>query len=169
MDFIDSCITLLNKIRIGRVCMKRSEDVELMNMCMVYDGEQVLVQNRVAKSWSGIAFPGGHIEKKESFTEAVIREVYEETGLTISFPKLCGIKSWYKGDTRCIVLLYKTNSYAGELRSSREGEVSWVNIKDLKQMNLAQDMFELLNVFVDDSIQEFIYCDENEETGYKLL
>ncbi len=149
--------------------MKRSEDVELMNMCMVYDGEQVLVQNRVAKSWSGIAFPGGHVEKKESFTEAVIREVYEETGLTITSPMLCGIKSWYQEDTRYMVLLYKTNAYSGELQSSREGEVFWVNIKDLKHMNLAEDMLALLNVFLDDHIQEFVYCDENEETPYKLL
>lgn len=38
-------------------------------------------------------FLGGHVEKGESFTDAVIREVFEETGLNISCPVLCGIKN----------------------------------------------------------------------------
>jgi 8-oxo-dGTP diphosphatase len=42
-------------------------------------------------NWPGVAFPGGHVEKGESFTDTVIREVQEETGLTISSPRLCGI------------------------------------------------------------------------------
>ena len=42
--------------------------------------------------WSGYAFPGGHVENGEAFTESVIREIYEETGLTIKNPQLVGIK-----------------------------------------------------------------------------
>ena len=42
--------------------------------------------------WSGYAFPGGHVENGESFAESVIREIYEETGLTIQNPQLVGIK-----------------------------------------------------------------------------
>ena len=50
---------------------------------MVYDGDKILVQDRVNKNWPGLTFPGGHVEEGESFTESVIREVYEETGLKI--------------------------------------------------------------------------------------
>ncbi|WP_217958420.1 NUDIX domain-containing protein [Acutalibacter muris] len=52
---------------------------ELTNMCMICDGSKVLVQDRIAPKWSGITFPGGHIEPGESFADAVIREVWEET------------------------------------------------------------------------------------------
>ena len=37
--------------------------------------------DRKKRDWPGITFPGGHIESGESFTDAVIREVQEETGL----------------------------------------------------------------------------------------
>ena len=55
--------------------MKRSEPVELMNMCVLRRGSTVLVQNRPDPNWPGVAFPGGHVEKGESFSDAVIREV----------------------------------------------------------------------------------------------
>lgn len=38
--------------------MHGKETVEFTNMCMVYDGDKVLVQDRVRGSWTGIAFPG---------------------------------------------------------------------------------------------------------------
>lgn len=51
-------------------------------MCMVCDNAgNVLVQDRVDPNWSGIAFPGGHVEKGESFTDAVIREFLRKQGL----------------------------------------------------------------------------------------
>ena len=78
--------------------MARTETVTLTNMCMITDGTRVLVQNRVDPDWSGYTFPGGHVEAGESFTDAVIREVYEETGLRIAAPKLCGIKDWPNED-----------------------------------------------------------------------
>ena len=71
--------------------MNRRESVEFVNMCMIKNGDKVLVQDRVSPDWPGITFPGGHVERGESFVAAVIREVREETGLTISKPQLCGI------------------------------------------------------------------------------
>ena len=49
--------------------MNRRETVEFVNMCMIYDGEKVLVQERVKSDWPGITFPGGHVERGESFTD----------------------------------------------------------------------------------------------------
>lgn len=88
--------------------MARTETVEFTNMCMICDGSRVVVIDRKKRDWPGITFPGGHIEPGESFTDAVIREVQEETGLHIRSPQLCGIKDWCENQCRFVVLLYKT-------------------------------------------------------------
>lgn len=107
--------------------MRTPESVIFTNMCMICDNAgNVLVQDRVDPDWSGVTFPGGHVEKGESFTDAVIREVFEETGLTVSKLQMCGIKDWTRDDgVRYVVLLYKTFTYKGKLQSSDEGEVFW--------------------------------------------
>lgn len=64
--------------------MAKQETAIFTNMCMIYDKDKVLVQDRIKDDWKGIVFPGGHVEPQESFVDSVIREVYEETGLTIS-------------------------------------------------------------------------------------
>ena len=88
-----------------------------MSMCVLRRGSKVLVQDRTDPNWPGVAFPGGHVEKGESFTDAVIREVQEETGLTISSPRLCGIKDWCEEGVRHVVLLYRAEQFTGTLRS----------------------------------------------------
>ena len=66
-----------------------TERCELTNLCMITDAEnRILVQDRTDPSWPGICFPGGHVEPGESFVASVIREVQEETGLTIQDPIL---------------------------------------------------------------------------------
>lgn len=149
--------------------MSRTETVILTNMCMVYDGNKVLVQDKLDPKWKGVTFPGGHVEKGESFTDAVIREVFEETGLTISSPRPCGIKSWMKNDgTRYIVLFYKTNRFTGELKSSEEGKVFWVDLEDFAKLELAGDMEDMLKVFLEEDLSEFYYYREDNVWKYCL-
>ena len=142
--------------------MSRTETVTLTNMCMVTDGTRVLVQNRVDPDWSGYTFPGGHVEAGESFTDAVIREVREETGLTIEAPRLCGIKDWPEEDgSRYMVLLYRADRFSGTLVSSGEGEVSWVELDALRSLPLADSMENMLRVFLEEEISEQYYLLEN--------
>ena len=142
--------------------MARIEKVTMTNMCMVFDGNKVLVQDKTDDDYSGITFPGGHVEKGESFTDAVIREVFEETGLTISSPQLCGIKDWMEEDgTRYMVLFYKTDKFEGTVTSSEEGEVFWTTLEEMKQKKLAYGMDKMLEVFLDENISEYFFYKED--------
>ena len=142
--------------------MARAETVTLMNMCMVYDGTRVLVQNRVSPDWPGITFPGGHVEGGEAFTDAVIREVFEETGLKISEPQLCGVKDWSDDkNTRSIVLLYKTDKFEGTLTPSAEGDVYWVELSEFNNLKLSRGMDKLIKVFLENNISEEFFYKEN--------
>ena len=142
--------------------MARNEIVTITNMCMIYDGTKVLVQEKTDTDYCGVTFPGGHVEKGESFTDAVIREVYEETGLKISAPRLCGIKDWSNDDgSRYMVLFYKTNSFEGKLLSSEEGNVYWAELEDMVKMSLAEGMDKMLEVFLKDDLSEYYFYKEN--------
>lgn len=145
--------------------MARRETVVLTNMCMVYDGEgNMLVQDRLNPEWPGVTFPGGHVEPGESFTKAVIREVWEETGLTIEHPRLCGLKQFPEEDgTRYIVMLYKANRFSGELRSSREGNVFWIKRGELENYPLPVSFDQMIRVFEDDSLgEQYVRWDGDE-------
>lgn len=142
---------------------RKPETVILTNMCMVYDDDgNILVQDRVDKHWSGITFPGGHVENGESFLEAVIREVREETGLQISHVQMCGIKYWMTDDNcRYMVICYKTKHFEGTLTSSGEGNVFWIRREEFEKMPLASGMENTIRVFLEDDITEH-YCWEED-------
>ena len=142
--------------------MSRTTPTILCNLCMVEDLEngKVVLQYRSPEknNWSGYAFPGGHIEEGESLVESVIREIKEETGLTISNPQLSAVKNWQLEDgTRYIVFCYKATEYTGQLRSSEEGEVSWVEKDQLEKLDLSYDMLPLLEVMEDPDLSEYYY------------
>ena len=118
------------------------EKVIFMNMCMVYDKEgNVVALDKVGKNYSGTTFPGGHVEPGETFRESVIREIYEETGLTIQNPRLTGF-------------LYKTSEYEGKLISSEEGKVYWISGEEFLKKPLAPGMEQVWQMMHDEDAQE---------------
>lgn len=144
------------------------EKVEFTNMCMICDESKVLVIDRKKKDWPGVTFPGGHVELGESFVDAVIREIHEETGLKIYSPQLCGIKDWFENHCRYVVLFYKATRYEGELHSSEEGEVWWEELDNLPNLNLSLDMMDMLRIFMEDNVSEFFYHQDGDAWIYDL-
>ena len=148
-----------------------SEQVILTNMCLIRNSEnQVVVQDRRDIDWPGVTFPGGKIEYAESFQKAVIREVFEETGLVISDPVLVGTKQFHTDkDERYIVLLYIATQFTGTLRSSEEGEVFWLDESELPNYKLAPDLMDMYKVMISEELNEFYYTrSQNEESDWEL-
>lgn len=141
--------------------MRRTENAELTVLCLLQSEEAYLLQDRVKEDWKGYTLPGGHIEAGESIVDAVIREMQEETGLTILNPRLCGVKQFPIKGGRYIVFLFCADQYEGELCSSAEGDMHWIKKDELSNVDLVSDFQELLQVMLDDSLNEFQYIEED--------
>ena len=137
--------------------MDRTERVELTTLCMVYRGEELLLQNRVKTDWRGYCFPGGHVEPGESIVDSVVREMKEETGLTVSGLHLCGIKQFPINGGRYLVFFFKTDRFVGDLCSSEEGKMEWISRQTLPYLNTVSDFMDMLKVFDREDLTEFQY------------
>lgn len=138
--------------------MKRLTNTILTNMCMVCDGKYILVQDKQNSSYTGVTFPGGHIEKEESLTDSVIREVFEETGLTIKNPRLCGIYDWVLEDgIRYLVFIYKATEFFGDLHPSEEGNVRWIEKENFLKEKLAHGMDKVFEIIENGEYTECFY------------
>ena len=108
-------------------------------LCYLYRGDEVLMMHRTRKKndmnhdkWIAI---GGRFEDKESPEDCALREVREETGLTMT--------SWrYRGLVTFVNDLYETermhlftsDAFEGELTDCDEGELVWMPKKDLDKL-----------------------------------
>lgn len=112
----------------------------IYTMCLVQDGERVLLVNRPDKQgFPGYLGPGGKVEIPESISEGAVRELREETGLQVRTEDLVskGIDEYVvpKTSYRYIVFNYLAKKYVGELlQSPPEGELLWVNITEALEL-----------------------------------
>ena len=141
----------------------RTEQVELTVLCLIHKDDSYLLQDRIKDDWKGYTLPGGHIEPGESIVDAVIREMREETGLTINNPHLCGVKQFPIEGGRYIVFLFETDRFEGELADSDEGKMHWIKASDLSNVNLVNDFDDFIEVMLSDGLTEFQYVIENDE------
>ena len=144
----------------------------LCNMCMIEDAAtgRVLVQHRLPKAtnpWCGLTFPGGHVEAGESITASVVREIREETGLTVSHLRMCGVVEWetigqradgspaeVADDSKYIVFMFRTSVFTGVLNSSAEGRMEWMTLDEMRQGGLAPHMEEYIRVLLEDDVPQ---------------
>lgn len=143
--------------------MSRTENVELTVVCLLEDGGRVLLQNRKKEDWHGWALPGGHVEPGESFVDAAIREMQEETGLTIRNPRLVGVKQFPIEAGRYVVLLFKAVEWSGTLTSSEEGEMAWIEYSKLPSLQTVDDLEEMLHMMNTPELTEFQYLLRGDE------
>ncbi len=94
--------------------------------------------------WVGI---GGKFEAKESPEDCVLREVYEETGLTLTGYRYRGIVTFVSDEWECAeyMHLFTADRFTGTLRECDEGELAWIPIPEVR----ALPMWEGDAVFLD--------------------
>lgn len=115
MDYIK---TMRNKLGHEKIMLN------FVGACIKNKKGEILLQKRGDKNLWG--FPGGAVELGESLEEAVIREIFEETGLKISVEKLLGVYSKYEdhypnGDVcQPIAHFFEATDFTGELNSDNE-------------------------------------------------
>lgn len=143
--------------------MHRTENVELTVLCLLADGNRILLQNRVKQDWHGYALPGGHVEPGESIVDAVVREIKEETGLTVLHPRLAAVKQFPIENGRYLVLLFKAEQFTGELVSSAEGTMEWAERDRLSELPTVDDLELLLNVIEREDLTEFQYLVDGDK------
>jgi 8-oxo-dGTP diphosphatase len=144
--------------------------LDLTTMVMVRDAaaRRVVVIDRV-KSWTGLSFPGGHLEEGESLTACAAREVKEETGLCVEEPEPCGIIHWVHKVylDRYLAFLFRTDDFSGELRAGTdEGRVFWMDIDELLARPSTNGFNMYLPLFLGDDFRElYIPWDDDDPWG----
>ncbi len=117
--------------------------MKLATLCYIERQNKILMMHRTKRVgdlfkdfWNGI---GGKLKDSESPEECAIREVKEETGLTITKPTLKGILTFPNNrDTGEVwyVFVYTVKHFKGNLKENEEGTLHWIEKKDLSKLNI---------------------------------
>lgn len=115
----------------------------LTTLCYIEKDDSYLMLHRIKKEqdinkdkWIGV---GGHFEEGESPEECLLREVKEETGLTLHSFRFHGIVTFISDQDGGVVeymCLYSSDDFSGELTECKEGTLEWVKKEDLSKLNL---------------------------------
>jgi len=113
------------------------ERVAHLNSTVCYlKKDDLVLMLKFSKKWGLVyAPPGGKFESGETPLDCIIREFYEETGLTLINPKLQGISYW-KDKAEGIIFVFTAVNFSGKLKESLEGSLEWIKIDDL--LNIKQ-------------------------------
>lgn len=121
--------------------MEERKKSPLTTLCYIEKEDCYLMLHRVKKEndvnkdkWIGV---GGHFEKNESPEECLLREVKEETGLTLTSWKFRGLVTFLADEWPIeYMCLFTADGFEGELTSCTEGNLEWVPKTEIENLNI---------------------------------
>ncbi|MDP3150683.1 MAG: 8-oxo-dGTP diphosphatase [Ignavibacteria bacterium] len=145
--------------------------MKLATLCYVKNrkANTTLMLHRIKKEndvhegkWNGL---GGKFERSETPEECVIREIKEESGLTIVDPKLKGFITFplFDGVHDWYVFIFVAENFSGELIDSDEGKLEWIPDEKLTQLNLWDGDQIFMEWFADDKFFSAKFFYENKK------
>ena len=108
------------------------KEISLTTLCYIEKDDKYLMLHRIKKEndlnkdkWIGV---GGHFEPSETPEECLLREVKEETGLTLTSYQFRGLvtflsNEWESAEYMC---LYTADKFEGEMITCNEGTLEWI-------------------------------------------
>lgn len=120
-------------------------------LCYIEKDGKYLMLHRVKKEndanrdkWIGI---GGHVDDGETFDECILRETLEETGLTLTKMRKCGeILFDCPPYPLEMMHLYHATDFEGEFSDCDEGELEWLDKKELRNIPMWEGDFIFLDL-----------------------
>lgn len=117
------------------------QGASLTTLCYIEKDNAYLMLHRVKKEhdinkdkWIGV---GGHFEPDETPEECLLREVKEETGLTLTSWRFRGLVTFLSNEWHTeYMCLYTADEYEGEMTECDEGTLEWVDKSRLDELNL---------------------------------
>jgi 8-oxo-dGTP diphosphatase len=117
------------------------QGASLTTLCYIEKDNAYLMLHRVKKEhdinkdkWIGV---GGHFEPDETPEECLLREVKEETGLTLTSWLFRGLVTFLSNEWHTeYMCLYTADEYEGEMTECDEGTLEWVDKSRLDELNL---------------------------------
>ncbi len=115
--------------------------MKLTTLCYIEKDNKYLMLHRVKKvndenhdKWIGV---GGKFEPGESPEDCLLREIKEETGLTLKKYDFRGIVTFVSDEWGTEYMhLFTATEYEGEVCTCDEGELVWVPKADIEKLNL---------------------------------
>lgn len=114
---------------------------DISTLCYIEQDNQYLMLHRISKKndvnagkWIGV---GGHFKEDESPEECLLREVKEETGLTLTSYQFRGILTFISGTGITeYIMLYTADEFEGDLTDCDEGHLEWIEKEKLFNLSL---------------------------------
>ncbi|MBM7563140.1 8-oxo-dGTP diphosphatase [Paenibacillus sacheonensis] len=150
--------------------MTNAVHYKMYTMCMVENGDEVLLINRPdERGFPGYIAPGGKVDYPESIVNGAIREVREETGLIVKDIAYKGLHEYCEPNQglRYMVFNYLATSFEGELlEHPPEGELIWVSKAQALELPMQSWFKQRFPLFFEPGTFEmsFVWHEETDET-----